>query len=74
MYYNVLPQHEHKDVVVEVASKIILEELTLSKRWMIKGTRLASMTACTCCWFPAVMFDRNHTASYRWHTQTALRI
>ena len=21
------------------------------------------MTACTCCWFPAVMFDKNQTAS-----------
>lgn len=29
------------------------------------GTSLASMTACTCCWLPAVMLDRNHTASYR---------
>ncbi len=38
---------------------------TLSSRWMIMGTSLASMTACTCCWFPAVMLDRNHTASYR---------
>lgn len=38
---------------------------TLSSKWMIMGTRLASMTACTCCWFPAVMLDRNHTASCR---------
>lgn len=38
---------------------------TLSSRWMIMGTSLASMTACTCCWLPAVMLDRNHTASYR---------
>lgn len=38
---------------------------TLSSKWMIMGTRLASMTACTCCWLPAVMLDRNHTASYR---------
>lgn len=37
---------------------------TLSSRWIIIGTSLASMTACTCCWLPAVMLDRNHTASY----------
>lgn len=35
------------------------------------GTRLASMTAWTCCWFPAVMLDRNHTASCeRTHTHS----
>lgn len=44
--------------------------LTLSSRWMIMGTSLASMTACTCCWLPAVMLDRNHTASYRTKTAT----
>lgn len=38
---------------------------TLSRRWMIMGTSLASMTACTCCWLPAVMLDKNHTASCR---------
>lgn len=41
------------------------ERHTLSSRWMIIGTNLASMTACTCCWLPAVMLDRNHTASCR---------
>lgn len=37
--------------------------LTLSRRCIIIGTRFASITAWTCCWFPAVMLDRNHTAS-----------
>ncbi len=29
------------------------------------GMRPASITACTCCWLPAVILDRNHTASCR---------
>lgn len=43
---------------------------TLSSSRIIMGTRLASMTAWTCCWFPAVMLDRNHTASCGSRAQT----
>lgn len=38
---------------------------TLASCWMIMGIRPASMTAWTCCWFPAVMLDKNHTASWK---------
>ena len=34
---------------------------------MTMGTSPFSITACTCCWFPAVMLDKNHTASCKWN-------
>jgi len=36
---------------------------TLSRWWTINGTSPASITAWTCCWLPAVILDKNHTAS-----------
>ena len=42
---------------------------TLSRWWIIIGTSPASITACTWIWLPAVMLDRNHTASFT-HTHT----
>lgn len=36
---------------------------TLASWWMIIGINPASITAWTCCWFPAVMLDKNQTAS-----------
>lgn len=38
---------------------------TFPKWWITIGISPASITACTCCWLPAVMFDKNHTASYK---------
>ena len=39
----------------------------LDKWVMTMGTSPFSITACTCCWFPAVMLDKNHTASCNWN-------
>ena len=39
----------------------------LDKWVMTMGTSPFSITACTCCWFPAVMLDKNHTASCKWN-------
>lgn len=45
------------------ASKPSPYKQTLASWWMIIGISPASITAWTCCWFPAVMLDRNQTAS-----------
>ena len=53
--------------VTMVVKVLALQGLTMmrtrDKCWTTKGTRPASITDCTCCWLPAVTFDRNQSAS-----------
>lgn len=41
---------------------------TLSRWWIIRAIRPASITACTWDWFPAVILDKNQTASCQTNT------
>ena len=47
---------------------MVFKKPTHLDKWvMTMGTSPFSITACTCCWFPAVMLDKNHTASCKWN-------
>lgn len=64
LQYNVKHEARNSMSLSPIKEKLLNPcYLTLSRRCIIIGTRFASITAWTCCWFPAVMLDRNHTAS-----------
>lgn len=42
-----------------------MKKLTRASRWITWGMRPASMTAWTCVLVPAVILDKNQTASYK---------
>jgi len=52
-----------EDKASGICSPFFHRAQTLASWWIIMGISPASITAWTCCWFPAVMLERNQTAS-----------